>query len=418
MEPFSKDQAFSTKPARESTRRFLTVFGPGLVVMLADSDVGSVITAGQSGVQWGYRLLGLQILLMPVLYIVQELTVRLGIFTGRGHGELVRAVLGPVWAWITVGWLAIATIGALLTELSGVAGIGELYGLPRLATLPLAAIGLLAIVLTGSYRRVERAAIVIGLFELAFFFVAWAARPGMHELLSGSLDIAYGDKGYLYLVAANIGSIVMPWMIFYQQSAVADKKLLPKHYGMARFDTAIGAVVTQLVMCAVIIACAATLGGERVSLNTVGDMSLALTRFLGVGLGRFVFSAGILGAGMVAAIVCSLGLAWGVGEVTGNRHTLAQQPARWFYALYVVVIAGSTAAVAVWPNLIALNIGVQVVNAFMLPIMLGVLIALAMTALPDARRLRGVYLWMVLAVCGVTASVAVLGGIFGLGLLG
>jgi Mn2+/Fe2+ NRAMP family transporter len=418
MEPFSKDQAFSTKPARESTRRFLTVFGPGLVVMLADSDVGSVITAGQSGVQWGYRLLGLQILLMPVLYIVQELTVRLGIFTGRGHGELVRAVLGPVWAWITVGWLAIATIGALLTELSGVAGIGELYGLPRLATLPLAAIGLLAIVLTGSYRRVERAAIVIGLFELAFFFVAWAARPGMHELLSGSLDIAYGDKGYLYLVAANIGSIVMPWMIFYQQSAVADKKLLPKHYGMARFDTAIGAIVTQLVMCAVIIACAATLGGERVSLNTVGDMSLALTRFLGVGLGRFVFSAGILGAGMVAAIVCSLGLAWGVGEVTGNRHTLAQQPARWFYALYVVVIAGSTAAVAVWPSLIALNIGVQVVNAFMLPIMLGVLIALAMTALPDARRLRGVYLWMVLAVCGVTASVAVLGGIFGLGLLG
>jgi Mn2+/Fe2+ NRAMP family transporter len=284
--------------------------------------------------------------------------------------------------------------------------------------LPLAAIGLLAIVLTGSYRRVERAAIVIGLFELAFFFVAWAARPGMHELLSGSLDIAYGDKGYLYLVAANIGSIVMPWMIFYQQSAVADKKLLPKHYGMARFDTAIGAVVTQLVMCAVIIACAATLGGERVSLNTVGDMSLALTRFLGVGPGRFVFSAGILGAGMVAAIVCSLGLAWGVGEVTGNRHTLAQQPAQWFYALYVVVIAGSTAAVAVWPNLIALNIGVQVVNAFMLPIMLGVLIALAMTALPDARRLRGVYLWMVLAVCGLTASVAVLGGIFGLGLLG
>ncbi len=394
------------------------MFGPGLVVMLADSDVGSVITAGQSGVQWGYRLLGLQILLMPVLYIVQELTVRLGIFTGRGHGELVRAVLGPVWAWITVGWLAIATIGALLTELSGVAGVGELYGLPRLATLPLAAIGLLAIVLTGSYRRVERAAIVIGLFELAFFFVAWAARPGMHELLSGSLDIAYGDKGYLYLVAANIGSIVMPWMIFYQQSAVADKKLLPEHYGMARFDTAIGAVITQLVMCAVIIACAATLGGGRVSLNTVGDMSFALTRFLGVGAGRFVFSAGILGAGMVAAIVCSLGLAWGVGEVTGNRHMLAQQPARWFYALYVVVIAGSTAAVAVWPNLIALNIGVQVVNAFMLPIMLGVLIALAMMALPEARRLRGAYLWIVLAVCGLTASVAVLGGIFGLGLLG
>lgn len=383
--------------------------------MLADSDVGSVITAGQSGVQWGYRLLGRQILLMPVLYIVQELTVRLGIFTRRGHGELVRTVLGPVWAWITVAWLAIATIGALLTELTGV---GELYGLPRLATLPLAAIGLLAVVLTGSYRRVERAAIVVGLFELTFFFVAWAARPGMHELLSGSLDIAYGDKGYLYLVAANIGSIVMPWMIFYQQSAIADKKLLPEHYAMARCDTAVGAVVTQLVMCAVIIACAATLGGQRISLNTVGDMSLALTQFLGVGAGRFVFSAGILGAGLVVTIVCSLALAWGVGEITGYRHALAQQPVRWFNALYVVVIAGSTAAVVAWPNLVALNIGVQVMNAFMLPIMLGVLIALAVMALPDSRRLRGVYRWIVLAVCGLTASTAVLGGIFGLGLLG
>src|SRR5580704_14739393 len=100
--------------------RLLAVFGPGLVVMLADSDVGSVITAGQSGVEWGYRLLGLQVLLIPVLYIVQELTVRLGIFTGRGHGELVRALLGPVWAWMTSAGLTIATVGALLTELSGV----------------------------------------------------------------------------------------------------------------------------------------------------------------------------------------------------------------------------------------------------------------------------------------------------------
>ncbi len=308
--------------------RFLAVFGPGLVVMLADSDVGSVITAAQSGAQWGYRLLGLQFVLMPVLYIAQELAVRLGIFTGRGHGELVRAVFGPVWAWISVSGLAVATIGALLTELSGVAGVGELCGLPRVATLPVAAIGLLAMVLTGSYRRVERGVIVIGLFELAFFFVAWAARPDMHALLSGSLDIAFGDRDYRYLAAANIGSVVMPWMIFYQQSAIADKKLAPEHYAMARYDTAIGAVVTQLVMAAVIIACAATLGGRPgVSLGSVGEIAEALTPFLGIGVGRFVFGAGVLGAGMVAAIVCSLGFAWGLGEVTGYRHTLAQPAA-------------------------------------------------------------------------------------------
>jgi Mn2+/Fe2+ NRAMP family transporter len=401
--------------------RFLAVFGPGLVVMLADSDVGSVITAAQSGAQWGYRLLGLQFVLMPVLYIAQELAVRLGIFTGRGHGELVRAVFGPVWAWISVSGLAVATVGALLTELSGVAGVGELCGLPRVATLPVAAIGLLAMVLTGSYRRAERGVIVIGLFELAFFFVAWAARPDMHALLSGSLDIAFGDRDYRYLAAANIGSVVMPWMIFYQQSAIADKKLFPEHYAMARYDTAIGAVVTQLVMAAVIVACAATLGGRPgVSLGSVGEIAEALTPFLGIAVGRFVFGAGVLGAGMVAAIVCSLGFAWGLGEVTGYRHTLARQPlrVRWFYGVYVLMVVGATVTVALWRDLIALNIAVQVMNAFMLPVMLGVLIALSVTALPPARRLRGWYLWLVLAVCAVTAAAGVLGGVSGLGLLG
>jgi len=369
------------------------VFGPGLIVMLADSDVGSVITAGQSGVQWGYRLL------------------RLGIFTGRGHGELVRETLGPAWAWITLTGLTIATIGALLTELSGVAGIGELYGLPRTATLPCAAAGLLAIVLTGSYRRVERVAIVVGLFELAFFFVAWAARPDIHQLLSSSLDIAYDDKGYLYLAAANIGSVVMPWMIFYQQSAVADKKLLPEHYGLARSDTAIGAIVTQCIMCAVLIACAATLGGKHLSLQTVGDMSQALTPFLGITFGRFVFSAGVLGAGMVAAIVCSLGFAWGIGEVTGYRHALERYPLRSFSALYTVVIISSAATVAFWPDLVALNIAVQVMNAFMLPIILGVLITLSIKALPKARRVRGSYFLIVVVVCALTAAAGLAGGV-------
>src|SRR5947209_18498415 len=110
---------------RARLRRLAAVFGPGVVVMLADTDVGSVITAGQSGVQWGYRLLLLQVVLVPVLYIVQELTVRLGIFTGRGHGELIRDTFGGFWAWVSVGGLAVAAAGALLTEMSGVAGVGE-----------------------------------------------------------------------------------------------------------------------------------------------------------------------------------------------------------------------------------------------------------------------------------------------------
>ncbi len=403
-------------------RYFLAVFGPGIVVMLADTDVGSVITAGQSGVQWGYRLLALQFLLIPILYLVQELTVRLGIFTGRGHGELIRETFGPFWAWLSAAGLAVATVGALLTEFSGVAGVGELYGLPRGVTLPIAAVALLVVVLSGSYRRVERAAVAVGLFEAAFFFVAWAAHPDPRAMLAGSLDIPFTDKAYVYLVAANIGAVIMRWMIFYQQSAVADKKLGPEHFVAARWDTVAGAVITQCVMAAVLIACAATIGRRTpgASLDTVGEMAQALAPFLGVTVGNAVFGAGVLGAGMVAAIVASLALAWGLGEVAGYRRSLECRPleARWFYGVYAASVVGGAAFVGLWPDLVALNIGVQVMNALLLPVVLGFLVALARRALPQGRRLAGAGYALVVAVAAITCLLGVFGALSGAGLLG
>lgn len=410
-------------PPRPVPRRWahaLAVFGPGFVVMLADTDVGSVITAGQSGVAWGYSLLGLQVLLVPVLWVVQELTVRLGIFTGRGHGELIRDTFGMPWAIVSVAGLAVATAGALLTEMSGIAGVGELYGVPRWQSLLLAALALLAIVASGSYRRVERAALVLGLFELAFFVVAIRAGPSPAAMLAGAMTLPLRDTGFLYLAAANIGAVIMPWMIFYQQSAVADKRLGPEHFRAARIDTAIGALVTQLVMAAVLVATAATLGvgGGHASLDTVGEMSGALTPVLGARVGRLVFGLGVLGAAMVAAIVCSLALAWGVGEVAGYRRSLEFRPfeARWFYGIYAAAIAGGAVLVAVSPDLVSLNVGVQVMNAFLLPLVLGFLVALAIRALPPATRLRGPYRLAVIAVAAATSLFGVFGGLAGAGL--
>ena len=160
-----------------SFTRSLAIWGPGLLVMLADTDAGNVVTAAQAGAQWGYRLLPLVLLLIPMLYMVQELTVRLGLYTGRGHGELIRERFGVGWAYVSTLGLAAAVIGSLITEFTGVAGVGELFGLSRALTLPLAAATLLVIVASGSYKRVERAALLIGLFELAFFVVAWRGSP-------------------------------------------------------------------------------------------------------------------------------------------------------------------------------------------------------------------------------------------------
>ncbi len=398
----------------------MAVFGPGLVVMLADTDVGSLITAANSGVQFGYRLLLQQLLLVPVLYIVQELTVRLGIFTGRGHGELIRDHFGKGWAWVSAVGLGIATAGALLTEFAGVAGVGELYGIPRAVSVGLAAAALLAVVVTGSYRRVERAAIAVGLFEFVFFYVAWASHPDAGVMLRQAVDIPWHSRPYWFLTAANVGAVIMPWMVFYQQSAVADKRLKPEHFGAARWDTAVGALLTQLVMAAALIACAATIGATSpdATLNSVGDISHALTPFLGERVGKIVFSAGIVGAGLVASIVVSLAFAWGLGEVTGYRRSLELHPlqARWFYGVYAVCVIGGAVVVAAWPNLVALSVDVQVMNALLLPLVLGFLIALAIHALPPRHCLRGSYKWVVIGVAALTTALGVFGALQGVGI--
>jgi NRAMP (natural resistance-associated macrophage protein)-like metal ion transporter len=411
-------------PSGSAVRHYLAVFGPGLVVMLADTDVGSVITAGQSGAQWGYRLLLLQLLLVPILYVVQEMTVRLAVYTGRGHGELIRQSFGALWAWVSVAGLTIAVMGALVTELSGVVGVGELYGVPRWASLALAVAVLLGVVLSGSYRRVERVAIALGLFELAFFVVAWWAQPGLGEMAHGAIDIPWANKDYAYLAAANIGAVIMPWMVFYQQSAVAEKHLGPEHLRACRTDTAIGALLTQLVMAAVLVAAAATIGQNRgaapdAGLNTVGDLANALTPFLGVGAGKLVFSMGILGAGMVASIVVTLALAWGVGEVAGYKRSLELRPldARWFYGVYALGVLACAVLVLFWPDLVALNVGVQIMNALLLPVVLGFLVALARRALPPSVRLRGVYYAVVLALVILTTALGVFGALSGAGLV-
>lgn len=407
MDAETRPQARSFSPFR-----FIAVWGPGLLVMLADTDAGNVVTAAQSGALWGYRLLPLVVILIPMLYMVQELTVRLGIYTGRGYGELIRERLGRGWALLAIAALAVATSGSLVTEFTGIAGIGELYGLSRSLTLPLATAVLLTIVATGSYRRVERTALVIGLFELAFFAVAWAAHPSAEALVRDVSDLPLGNFEFLYLAAAVIGAVFNPWMIFYQQSAIAEKNLRPEDLTPARWDTGIGAVLTQCLTGAVLIAAAAALANTSDSLSSVGDISKALSQLLGQEVGRFIFAVGVLGASLAAAIVSSLALTWGVGEVSGYRHSLEYRPfeAGWFYGLYAVSVFGAAALVWIAPNLVWLNIAAQVLNAFLLPLVIGLLVVLAIIALPPAHRLRGFYRWMVIGICTAVCALALVGG--------
>ena len=208
-------------------RRLLALtVGPALVVMLADTEAGSVIAAAQSGAEWGCRLVLPQFLLTPALFMAQELAGRLGITTRQGLAELVLRRLGRLPAIVLLAALVMSCTGALVTELSGIAGVGELFRIPVWQTATVAAAGLIAIVWTGSYRSVELVAIAVGLCELAFIVLAWLAHPSASTMLAQSVQVPLGDRGYLYLLAANLGTCVIPWAIFYQQSASIDKGLI------------------------------------------------------------------------------------------------------------------------------------------------------------------------------------------------
>ena len=413
----SENPSLTTFPARIGWQHFLAVFGPGLVVMLADTDAGSVITAAQSGAQWGYKLLLLQAILIPILYLVQELTVRLGIVTGQGHGELIRTHFGPFWAWISVSTLVLACVGSLIAELSGMAGVGLLFGIPAWISMTVVIAGLIVMAWTGSYRSVERSAMAIGAFELVFFLVAWKAHPDPSAMVAGVLQPPLHEPSYLYLAAANIGAAVMPWMVFYQQAAVVDKGLKPQHLRAERWDTALGAVITQAVMAAVLIATAATLGRQNphAPLDTVQQIAQALTPFVGEHAGKMLFALGMTGAALVSIIVVSLTAAHGVGELRGFKHSLNHAPreAPWFYGIYILVLGLSGMLVASGINLVNLSVAVEVMNALLLPIVLGFLYLLARRALPGPYRLGGAYAVMVAIVILATAGFGLYAGLSG-----
>lgn len=388
-------------------------WGPGLLVMLADCDAGNVVAAAQSGARWGIRLLPVLLALIPLLYMVQELCVRLGIFSGGGFGELVRRHFGSFWASVAAAGLFVAVMSSLVTEFTGVAGVGEMYGVPRHITLPLAVAVLLAVVATRSHKRVDRVAMLIGMFELAFFAVVWHARPDLGALARQLQEMPFRHAEFAYLAAALVGATFNPWMLFYQQAAVADKKLTSLNYPNARIETAIGAVLTQLLTGAVLVATAATLSNsaDPRGLQSVGEISSALSSVVGLEAGRMLFGAGVLGASLVAAIVCSLALAWGLGEVSGYSRSFEGGPTRapWFFGVYAGAVGVSALVVDLEPNLISLNVGAQVVNALMLPLVAGLLIALAAVALPAAHRPSRWYLGLV----GVLAALACAAGFIG-----
>ena len=385
--------------------------------MLADNDAGSVITAAQSGARWGYRLLLLQVAIFPLLFVVQELCVRLGLATGKGFGELVRLRFGRKLGALSAATLLLSCFGALVTQISGIAGVGQLFGIPIWQTTSLVVALTLLMVWTGSYHTVERIAIFFGLFGLAFVTVAWKARPEPQHILAQLSQFPVTDAAFLYLVAANLGTSVMPWTVFYQQSALIDKGLSIEDLRVARIDTLVGALVCQILTASVLVAAAATLGAHAGigELDNIPEIAHAFTSALGGAYGRIVFAVALSGCAMVALIVVCLSAAWAAGEAIGRRHSLEHHPAEAlpFYAAFTAMLAGAGLVVCSSVSLVRLAIATGVANAVLLPLVLGCLYHLARTELPPRLRLQGRYARVVATTFVLTALTGFVAALIG-----
>ncbi|HTU81179.1 MAG TPA: divalent metal cation transporter [Candidatus Acidoferrales bacterium] len=372
---------------RRRLLRFLAVLGPGLVVMFADTEAGSITTAATSGAQFGYKLILLQLLLIVPLFVVQEMTVRLGTVTGKGHARLIREFYGIGWAWVSLGTMLITNIAALVTEFAGIAGAALIFHLPSAPLVVAAAALLILVIFTASYKRAEVFALALCAIELCFIPAAFMAHPTAQTLLTQGIfgHQPLNDQTYLLLIASNIGAVIMPWMIFYQQSAVVDKGLTERDIGYARLDTAIGSVLTQAIMCAIVITTAATLFVHHIPVSDAAHAAISLQPLLGRFAG-VTFGAGLIGASMLGAFVVSLATAWAFGEAFGWRCSLNDGlRAKRFVALYVGCVAVAAAVVLI-PNLplVQITIDVEAFNGFVLPIVLGFLLVLV-----NDRRIVG-----------------------------
>ncbi|MBB4197380.1 hypothetical protein CCR94_13770 [Rhodoblastus sphagnicola] len=398
----------SVAAPRARWRASLAALGPGLVVMLADTDAGSILTAAQTGVETGYALIPLQLAVIPLLYLAQELAARLALGTGRGMVELIRERLGRGTSVAVAAVLTLTCFGALVTQLSGMAAVAAFFGVPVDVAVAVAVIGLSAMIVTGSYRSVERIALLFGAAELVFLYAGWKAHPDFSRIAADASQFAADSPRFLYLVAANLGATIMPWALFYQQSAACDKGLSRAHLGLARLDTLLGAVFCQLVTCGVLIV-AATHAATLEGAGSVDAFARLFGRALDSPVGSALFCAGLMGGALVATVVVCLAAAWAVGEAAGRRHSLEQHPrdAPWFYGSFVVLLAAAGAFVAAGVDAVRLSMAVGVINAVLLPVALLALFWLARKTLDADLRPSGAF-------GAITGAVFVVVSVFGL----
>ncbi len=357
-------------------KTLLAIVGPGLIVMCGDNDAGAFSTYGQAGQDYGTRLLWTLLLLVPVLYVNQEMVLRLGAVTGVGHARLILERFGKFWGAFSVIDLFILNALTIVTEFIGITLASSYLGVPKLLAVALAAGVIIAAAFTGSFRRFERVAMTFCAGSLLLIPLALLTHPDVGHMARGFvLPGLPGGSGQMatvmLLIIGIVGTTVAPWQLFFQQSYVIDKRITPRFMRYEKADLWIGIVIVVIGAAAVIGATAAAFAGTRGFGNFTDSAGLArgIAAYAGRAAG-VVFAVALLDASIIGAFAVSLSSAYAIGDVLGLKHSLHRgfRQAKGFYAVYAALICGAAAVVLIPGSPLGLlTVGVQVLAGVLLP---------------------------------------------------
>ena len=368
---------------------FLSVLGPGIITGSVDNDAGGITTYSVAGASYGYQLLWTLIPSFIALLAVQEMNARMGIVTGKGLADLIRENFGVKITFYIFVFLLVADIGNTATEFAGVAGSMMIFGIGKYTSVPLCAVAVWFLIVKGDYKTAERVFLVFSVFLLSYIVSAVMAKPHWSEIGMALIKPTMHFNGEsLGMVLGIIGTTIAPWMQFYMQSAVIEKRIKVKDYKFVIGDVVIGGIATITVAFFIMVACASTLHVNGIKIEAAQDAAMALRPLAG-SLASVVFAFGLFVASIFSATILPLATAFYVCEAFGFEAGIDKKfnQAPQFYGLITFII-GIAVTIILLPHapLITITIWTQVFNAVLLPMVL-----ICMMLIINKEEIMGTY---------------------------
>ncbi|HEX5505602.1 MAG TPA: Nramp family divalent metal transporter [Thermomicrobiales bacterium] len=350
----------------------LTLFGPGLVAAAAGNDAGGITTFTTVGATYGYRLLWALLLITISLVVVQEMSARLGAVTGKGLADLIREEFGVRWTVLAMVVLLVANGGTTIAEFAGISAALGLFGVPKWLAVPAMAVVVWLIVVRLSYRVAEKVFLALSAVFIVYLVAAVLTHPDWAAVARSTFIPQFQrGSGYIATLITLVGTTITPYMQLFLQSAVVDKGVTTEDYAEERTEVIVGSILSIVVSAAIVIACAATLHANGVTVETAADAAEALRPIAGEAA-TVLFGIGLFGASMLAASILPLATSYAVSEAFGFERGISRSfgEAPVFFGLYTAMIVVGAAVVLLPVDPIGVILLSQLIDGLLLPVVL------------------------------------------------